>query len=110
VTTVADLLGRWTTPLCDTTHRTGVRCQLRELHRGYHQHVGATVTVMWRLRAGVRCTCHLRVEVVGYCPVHEPAPCPSRSNGTDGWHCAVQGPHDDHANAAGDATWRGRPA
>jgi len=46
VGTVGDLLG-WTRRGCDTTHRTGVRCQLADLHAGYHLHVGATVTVMW---------------------------------------------------------------
>ena len=55
----------------------------------------------------LRCTCHLRVAVAGYCPVHEPAPCRVYSHGTDGWHCAVQGPHGDgeHTNAAGDGRW-----
>jgi hypothetical protein len=55
--------------------------------------------------AALDCTCHLRVEVAGYCPLHEPAPCPVYSQGTDGWHCAVTGPHDEHRNAAGGVTW-----
>jgi len=51
------------------------------------------------------CTCHLRVQDAGYFPVHEPALCPVYSHGTDGWHCAIQGPHEQHRNAAGTETW-----
>lgn len=31
--------------------------------------------------------------------------CAVRSHGADGWHCAVEGPHDEHRNGAGDVTW-----
>lgn len=35
----------------------------------------------------------------------EAAPCAVLSHGVDGWHCAVEGPHTEHRNAAGDVTW-----
>jgi hypothetical protein len=37
--------------------------------------------------------------------VGEPAPCPSRSHGANGWHCAITGEHIAHVNAARTVAW-----
>lgn len=34
-----------------------------------------------------------------------PAACTSRSHSPDGWHCAVEGEHIVHANAAQTSAW-----
>lgn len=36
--------------------------------------------------------------------------CPVFSHGADGWHCAVDGEHQQHRNAAGDVTWTTPPS
>lgn len=45
-------------------------------------------------------------DAYGYCRTHlELPPCRVYSHGADGWHCSVEGPHEQHHNAAGDVTW-----
>lgn len=69
------------------------------------QAVAAVLTSPAVMALVADCTCLIPVAIAGYCPIHEPAQCPSRSNGTDGWCCAAVGPHDEHHNAAGDVRW-----